>query len=283
MVLKCILKLSVEGFVERICTRFTDLEPVLAVDLGSGLLDSEAPWLPSDIRPLPSWITDEPSVKQSIDDGADIVMFSGDKLLEGWASSPVAQTSSSGAPAIHDASTASGHPLVPLQHVLMSYVNRTASDDILFWKMASTSPTISHLAQKNCCACRSWRGARIVGGGGAGAAPAATLPSRAVVIQGDRAGERRAFVSGDRRCPVPGSLRSVDPSDDDNIAQALAALRVDMAVIATAGHIDHGKSALVRAMTGIEPIVRGRTATRSRLTSASGMSPHGMAPCSTPS
>ena len=26
-----------------------------------------------------------------------------------------------------------------------------------------------------------------------------------------------------------------------------------MAVIATAGHIDHGKSALVRAMTGIEP------------------------------
>lgn len=26
-----------------------------------------------------------------------------------------------------------------------------------------------------------------------------------------------------------------------------------MAVIATAGHVDHGKSALVRAMTGIEP------------------------------
>jgi selenocysteine-specific elongation factor len=30
-------------------------------------------------------------------------------------------------------------------------------------------------------------------------------------------------------------------------------LAVDVAVIATAGHVDHGKSALVRAMTGIEP------------------------------
>ncbi|MGA0269944.1 MAG: hypothetical protein ACO3ME_06595, partial [Ilumatobacteraceae bacterium] len=32
------------------------------------------------------------------------------------------------------------HALVPLQQVLMSYLNRTAADDILFWKMASTSP-----------------------------------------------------------------------------------------------------------------------------------------------
>ena len=64
---------------------------------------------------------------------------------------------------------------------------------------------------------------------GAGAAPAATLPSRAVVIQGDRAGELRRALP----FPVIGrvaagytwiDLRSVDPSDDDNIAQALAAL-----------------------------------------------------------
>ncbi|MGB1386464.1 MAG: L-seryl-tRNA(Sec) selenium transferase, partial [Ilumatobacteraceae bacterium] len=64
---------------------------------------------------------------------------------------------------------------------------------------------------------------------GAGAAPAATLPSRAVVVQGDRSGELR------RTLPFPVisrvadgytwiDLRSVDPSDDDNIAQALAAL-----------------------------------------------------------
>ena len=84
MVLKASLKLFGRRICRsRICRDLADLEPVLAVDLGSGLLDSEAPWLPSDIRPLPSWITDEPSVKQSIDAGAAIVMFSGDKLLGG--------------------------------------------------------------------------------------------------------------------------------------------------------------------------------------------------------
>ena len=136
---------SVEGFVEAASVRdLADLEPVLAVDLGSGLLDSEAPWLPSDIRPFPSWITDEPSVKQSIDDGADIVMFSGDKLLGGPQCGIIAGRSDlierCARHPLMRALRPGHHALVPLQQVLMSYLNRTATDDILFWKMASTSP-----------------------------------------------------------------------------------------------------------------------------------------------
>ena len=53
----------------------TDEIPLL-FDVGSGLLDADAPW-------VPAWLGGEPAVKQSLSDGADLVMFSGDKLLGG--------------------------------------------------------------------------------------------------------------------------------------------------------------------------------------------------------
>ena len=53
-----------------------ETEAVLIHDIGSGLLDHDASW-------VPDWLGDEPGAKQSIADGADLVMFSGDKLLGG--------------------------------------------------------------------------------------------------------------------------------------------------------------------------------------------------------
>lgn len=71
----------VEGFTEE-----AGIEPLaqladhagvpLLYDLGSGLLDSDVDW-------LPSWLRTEPAVRQALAAGADVVMFSGDKLLGG--------------------------------------------------------------------------------------------------------------------------------------------------------------------------------------------------------
>lgn len=49
-------------------------------DVGSGLLDQAAPWMPGG---APDWLKDEPGVRQVVEAGADLVMFSGDKLLGG--------------------------------------------------------------------------------------------------------------------------------------------------------------------------------------------------------
>jgi L-seryl-tRNA(Ser) seleniumtransferase len=49
-------------------------------DIGSGLIDDRVPWLQG---PPPQWLSDEPGVRQAIDAGVDLAMFSGDKLFGG--------------------------------------------------------------------------------------------------------------------------------------------------------------------------------------------------------
>ena len=49
-------------------------------DAGSGLLDAGVPWLAG---PPPAWLAGEPGVRQSLAAGADLVLFSGDKLFGG--------------------------------------------------------------------------------------------------------------------------------------------------------------------------------------------------------
>ncbi|MFP5331270.1 MAG: L-seryl-tRNA(Sec) selenium transferase, partial [Acidimicrobiia bacterium] len=49
-------------------------------DAGSGLIDERTPWLDG---PPPAWLAGEPGVVQSLEAGADLVLFSGDKLLGG--------------------------------------------------------------------------------------------------------------------------------------------------------------------------------------------------------
>src|SRR5581483_10080829 len=58
----------------------TTIGPPVVVDLGSGLLDRACPWLPDG---PPPWLHDEPAVRQTLDAGAALVVFSGDKLLGG--------------------------------------------------------------------------------------------------------------------------------------------------------------------------------------------------------
>lgn len=49
-------------------------------DVGSGLLDADVPWAAG---PPPPWLAGEPGVRQELERGFDLVLFSGDKLLGG--------------------------------------------------------------------------------------------------------------------------------------------------------------------------------------------------------
>ncbi len=57
-----------------------DCEVPLAYDVGSGLIDTEVPWMAG---PPPPWLMGEPGVRQELDRGVDLVLFSGDKLFGG--------------------------------------------------------------------------------------------------------------------------------------------------------------------------------------------------------
>ncbi|MDH5294554.1 MAG: L-seryl-tRNA(Sec) selenium transferase, partial [Acidimicrobiia bacterium] len=75
----------VQGFTEeagvRELSQLADRAGIpLVFDAGSGLLDERTPWLSG---PPPAWLAGEPGIVQSLQAGADLVMFSGDKLLGG--------------------------------------------------------------------------------------------------------------------------------------------------------------------------------------------------------
>ena len=132
--------------------------------------------------------------------------------------------------------------------------------------------------------CQAVMSEAAVGGGGG---PGVTLPSAALSLPERLAAELRSGAAV-RRGDVPAvvgrieggrlllDLRAVAPADDERLAAAVLAATVlgatvpgatvlgarprrpppagaSSARIATAGHVDHGKSMLVRALTGMEP------------------------------
>ena len=71
----------ITGFTEQVAIpELVGLDVPVVVDLGSGLLDAACPWLAGG---PPDWLGDEPAARQTLDAGADLVVFSGDKLLGG--------------------------------------------------------------------------------------------------------------------------------------------------------------------------------------------------------
>ena len=60
--------------------RARDARAPVVADIGSGLIDANCPWLAG---PPPAWLHGEPAARQTMQDGAALVTFSGDKLFGG--------------------------------------------------------------------------------------------------------------------------------------------------------------------------------------------------------
>ncbi len=197
----------------------------LLFDQGSGLLDTSFAW-------IPEWLKGEPGARQSLEFGADLVLFSGDKLLGGpQAGIIVGRGELVARVRSHPLARAlrvDGVTLTALAATLEAYLADTP-DSIPFWAQALAN--FDDLAAR--CRALAERvdgvvetGASVVG---AGSAPGRPIPSPVVRIAGgdglfgpmlllDRPVLARRDV-GD----LVIDLRAVAPEDDETVAAALLA------------------------------------------------------------
>jgi L-seryl-tRNA(Ser) seleniumtransferase len=210
----------------------------LVLDIGSGLLDARMPWLADPSGKVPSlpWLANEPAVRQTLAAGADIVVFSGDKLLGGpqagviagrkelvdrCASHPLARALRPG-----------GSVLAELQDVCHHYLNGAARN-IPFWEMATRDVDQLHqraeqIEQRVGSPSITARACFSVPGGGT--LPDAEIPSYGLHIAGDNARELRAsrppIIARSSESTTIIDLRTVDPLDDDVLVNVLRTARL---------------------------------------------------------
>lgn len=225
----------VEGFVEE--TDVSELAtlgvPVVA-DIGSGLLDADTPWLG---HGPPAWLAGEPAAKQTLAAGADLVTFSGDKLLGGPQAGIIAgRADLVKACASHPLARAlrpGGLVLGALQHTALAYLRRDLTG-LAFWRMADTSVSELQTRATSICAavtdpesgplsvvdCEALVGA--------GSAPGVSIASVAVAVPGDHLAQLRAHqppvIARVREGKTMIDVRSVDPADDPILINALRTL-----------------------------------------------------------
>ena len=252
----------IEGFTER--PRLAELVDIgrrfkipVAEDLGSGWLGPETLRPPAPSEPggrssldggttasapggLPAALRDEPRVQDSIAGGADVVMFSGDKLLGG----PQAGLIAGAEPVI---ATIRRHPLMralrvdkmtyaALEATLQEYAAGRAAATVPVPRMLTISvEEIAMRAAALAAAAGGQVSATVVDGVstiGGGSAPGATLPSKLVAVSHRslnatelEAHLRRAdppIIARIEEGRVVLDLRTVMPEDDRVIAALLA-------------------------------------------------------------
>ena len=232
---------TISGFTELVeVDEMATLGVPVVYDIGSGLLDARCPWLADG---PPPWLANEPAARQSLEDGADLAVFSGDKLMGGpqagiicgrgdlierCARHPLARALRPG-----------GHVLSALQDVAMAYLRRDGQS-IPFWEMA-TKP-VSELRARaeavgNASGVRA-SGAQVSGAHvqvaemssvpGGGTLPGVEIPSAGIVLAGDRGEELRrrvpaviARVSQDQTFL---DFRTIFPEQDAAVAEAVRGL-----------------------------------------------------------
>ena len=209
----------------------TTLGPPVMVDAGSGLLDDTTPWLPH----RPSWLRDEPGVRQAIEAGAAVVTFSGDKLLGGPQAGIVvgrgALIASLARHPLARATRADKLTLAALQQVALTYLSGDATS-IPLWSMA-TAP-LEPLRARAEAITTAVAAAKIVdteAAAGGGALPGLTIPSIGVGVDLPDPDGALARLRADAVVAriddglVVCDLRTVDPADDPRLIAALQHLR----------------------------------------------------------
>ena len=206
---------------------------LLIDDLGSGALLDTAHY----------GLSHEPMVQESIAAGADLVLFSGDKLLGGPQGGLIA-----GRKALID--KLKKHPLAralrtdkmtlaALQVTLQHYLKNEAVQHIPVWQMLSQTPTqIGERAQAWLTRLTDWPGAAIIDGFstvGGGSLPGETLPTRLLALPTlpSRSADSLTATLRKNNPPIIGRVerekllfdpRTVLPGEDELLIAALGGL-----------------------------------------------------------
>jgi len=222
----------VEGFTEEvgvgpISTLAHDHSLPSVFDAGSGLIDDRTPWLKGS---TPAWLAGEPGVVQALSVGADLVMFSGDKLLGGpQAGVIVGHGDLIAGLRRHPVTRAirlDGPTLAALESTLEVYADGQAHQ-LPLWQMALIP--VSELRMR--CQAVAPTEAVIADGSstiGAGSVPGSSIPSAVIRLKGKGDAGHRVLL--DAPIPVVArreagdlvvDLRTVDPEDDGRVRAAL--------------------------------------------------------------
>jgi L-seryl-tRNA(Ser) seleniumtransferase len=220
----------VDGFTEE--TTVADLAPLgvpVVADIGSGLLDASCPWLPDG---PPAWLAGEPAARQTLADGAALVMFSGDKLLGGPQAGIIAGRADLVAACTkHPLARAlrpGGLVLDALHATVLSFLRRDAAQTVPFWSMVNTpfeTLTARAHAVVEAVGSEHVRAVAMDAVPGAGSLPGVVLPSFGVVIVRDVSARLRSgrppviarVNDGQTWC----DLRTVEPVNDATLIAAL--------------------------------------------------------------
>jgi L-seryl-tRNA(Ser) seleniumtransferase len=218
----------VEGFVESTTVaELATLDVPLIADIGSGLIDANCPWLSG---APPAWLHGEPAARQTLEDGAALVTFSGDKLFGGPQAGVIAGRADMVARCeqhpLARALRPGGHVMAAMQHTTLAYLDKAAATEIPFWAMASA--TVDDLRRR-----AEWIVATAGTGEvdateavpGAGSAPGTTIPSIGIRLRGDHLAALRSsdppIIARARDGSTWLDLRTIDPGSDDAVAAAV--------------------------------------------------------------
>jgi L-seryl-tRNA(Ser) seleniumtransferase len=202
------------------------------LDAGSGLLDDRVPWLAG---PPPGWLAGEPGVRQAIEAGVDLVLFSGDKLFGG----PQAGIIAGRADLVRRLADSTAARALRLDGPTLAALTVTAEfyadgrgAELPFWRMAAVGyPELEARAQVVLKG--SGVEARIepsLSTPGAGSAPDGGLPSPVIVVERDVDSIFMRLLAAE---PIPVlarrasgklivDLRCVSDEHDADVAEALS-------------------------------------------------------------